>query len=130
YRTRRSGETAARWFLIRLLALLWQIYSGRRSLQIHFRQCGHRCGGSRAKSSRMAWRTAGESWWGGGPVFFFFPPLFFGAGVVGGGGNDPLLKGNANEGLSRMSLEVVKTKFFFHLLVSLLANPTRLDGGC
>ena len=42
------------------LALLWQIYSGRRSLQIHFRQCGHRCGGSRAKSSRMAWRTAGK----------------------------------------------------------------------
>ena len=28
------------------------------------------------------------------------------------------------------SLEVVKTKFFFHLLVSLLANPTRLEGGC
>jgi len=27
------------------------------------------------------------------------------------------------------SLEMVKTKFFFHLLVSLLANPTRLDGG-
>ena len=42
------------------LALLWQIYSRRSSLQIHFRQCGHRCGGSRAKSSRMAWRTAGK----------------------------------------------------------------------
>ena len=28
------------------LALLWQIYSRRCSLQIHFRQCGHRCGGS------------------------------------------------------------------------------------
>src|SRR5215831_5336995 len=28
------------------------------------------------------------------------------------------------------SLKVVKTEFFFHLLVSLLANPTRLDGGC
>ena len=28
------------------------------------------------------------------------------------------------------SLEVVKTEFFFHLLVSLLANPARLDGGC
>src|SRR5215472_206097 len=28
------------------------------------------------------------------------------------------------------SLEVVKTEFFFHLLVSLLANPTRLDGSC
>jgi hypothetical protein len=27
------------------------------------------------------------------------------------------------------SLEVVKTEFFFHLLVSLLADPTRLDGG-
>src|ERR1700719_1319534 len=28
------------------------------------------------------------------------------------------------------ALEVIKTEFFFHLLVSLLANPTRLDGGC
>ena len=44
----------------KFLALLWQIYSCRCSLQIHFRQCGHRCGGSRAKSSRMAWRTAGK----------------------------------------------------------------------
>jgi CRP-like cAMP-binding protein len=43
-----------------LLALLWQIYSRCCSLQIHFRQCGQRCGGSRAKSSRMAWRTAGK----------------------------------------------------------------------
>src|ERR1700730_12573341 len=49
------------------LALLWQIYSRRRSVQIHFRQCGHRCGGSRAKSSRMAWRTAGQSGGGGRP---------------------------------------------------------------
>jgi len=24
---------------------------------------------------------------------------------------------------------VVKTEFFFHLLVSLFANPSRLDGG-
>jgi putative tryptophan/tyrosine transport system substrate-binding protein len=46
--------------LVIKLALLWQIYLRRRSLQIHFRQCGHRCGGSRAKSSRMAWRTAGK----------------------------------------------------------------------
>ena len=42
------------------LALLWQICLGRRSLQIHFRQCGHRCGGGRAMSSRIAWRTAGK----------------------------------------------------------------------
>ena len=45
---------------VHTLALLWQIYSRRRALQIHFRQCGHRCGGSRAMSSRMAWRTAGK----------------------------------------------------------------------
>src|SRR5262249_54340305 len=64
-RTRNPSETSPRLrprgFLCgQPLALLWQIYSGRWSLQIHFRQCGHRCGGSRAKSSRMAWRTAGK----------------------------------------------------------------------
>ena len=42
------------------LALLWQIYSRRGWLQIHFWQCGHCCGGGRAMSSRMAWRTAGS----------------------------------------------------------------------
>jgi hypothetical protein len=31
--------------------------------------------------------------------------------------------------LPRSPLEVIETKFFFHLLVSLLANPSRLDGG-
>ena len=28
------------------------------------------------------------------------------------------------------SLEVIKAEFFFHLLVSLLTNPTCLDGCC
>jgi hypothetical protein len=28
------------------------------------------------------------------------------------------------------SLEVIETELFLHLLVSLLANSTRLDGGC
>ena len=42
------------------LALLWQIYLRCRCLQIHFWQCGHRCGSGRAMSSRMAWRTAGR----------------------------------------------------------------------
>jgi putative tryptophan/tyrosine transport system substrate-binding protein len=43
------------------VALLWQIYSRRRrSLQIHFWQCGQRCFGGWAMSSRMAWRTAGK----------------------------------------------------------------------
>ena len=27
------------------------------------------------------------------------------------------------------SFEVIETQFFFQLLVSLLANPSRLDGG-
>jgi len=49
----RGDETVAA-VAARALALLWQIYSRRCSLQIHFRQCGHRCGGGRAMSSRMA----------------------------------------------------------------------------
>src|SRR3954464_6966053 len=66
------------------LALLWQIYSRRGSLQIHFRQCGHRCGGGRAMSSRMAWRTAGKVGWGGGPLILFFPALLLRGGDAGG----------------------------------------------
>jgi len=54
------GEKVTQWEWRLSLALLWQIYSRRCSLQIHFRQCGHRCGGSRAKSLRIAWRTAGK----------------------------------------------------------------------
>src|SRR5262249_25073325 len=38
-------------------------------------------------------------------------------------------EGMTGQTLPRSSLEVVKTEFFFHLLVSLLANPSRLDGG-
>ena len=56
----RRGMATGLRLLGQELALLWQIYSRRRSLQIHFRQCGHRCGGSRANSSRMAWRMAGK----------------------------------------------------------------------
>src|SRR5262249_60956355 len=93
------------------LALLWQIYSGRRSLQIHFRQCGHRCGGSRAKSSTMAWRTAGKGGWGGGPVVFFFPFFFFGAGGVGGRGKGHLYKRESGKGLPESSPEAGKTKY-------------------
>jgi hypothetical protein len=50
------------------LTLLSQIYSRCFSLQIHFLQRGHRCGGGRAMSSRMAWRTAGNVGRGGGPL--------------------------------------------------------------
>ena len=57
---RPGGNITGVSYLNTELALLWQIYSRRCSLQIHFRQCGHRCGGGRAMSSRMAWRTAGK----------------------------------------------------------------------
>src|SRR5262249_15119608 len=100
------------------LALLWQIDSGRRSLQIHFRQCGHCCGGSRAKSSRMAWRTAGKVGWGGGPVGLFFPPFCWGAAVLGGGVSGHRSKGMRGEGLSGSVLEVGKDQLFFYLLGS------------
>src|SRR5260221_2149615 len=43
-----------------VLALLWQIYSCCFSLQIHFLQRGHRCGGGRAISSKICWRPAGQ----------------------------------------------------------------------
>ena len=43
---------------LRTLALLWQIYSRRCLLQIHFRQCGHRCGGGRSMSSGAELPTA------------------------------------------------------------------------
>jgi hypothetical protein len=49
-----AGEARSAPMSAQGLALLWQIYSRCRSLQIDFRQCGHRCGGSRAKRSRMA----------------------------------------------------------------------------
>src|SRR5438132_10824242 len=62
--------------MVETLALLWQIYSRCFSLQIHFLQRGHRCGGGRAMSSRMAWRTAGNVGRGGGPLILFFPPCF------------------------------------------------------
>src|SRR5262245_18901911 len=32
--------------------------------------------------------------------------------------------------LPRSALKMIKTEFFFHLLVSLVAYPSRLDGGC
>src|SRR5262249_57516247 len=56
------------------LALLWQIYSCRCSLQIHFRQCGHRCGGNRAKASRTAAPTARPARSSPPPHHPFFPP--------------------------------------------------------
>ena len=46
------------------------------------------------------------------------------------GVSDHRHEGMTVKALPGSSFEVFKTEFFFHLLVSLLANPTRLDGGC
>src|SRR4030095_11186836 len=109
------------------LALLWQIYSRRSALQIHFRQWGHRCGGGRAMSSRMAWRTAGQVGWGGGPVFLFFPPCCFEPAILEESVGDHRHERMTMQTLPRSALEVIETEFFFQLLVSLFANPSRLD---
>ena len=34
------------------------------------------------------------------------------------------------QALPGSTLEVIEAKFFFQLLMSLFANPSRLDGGC
>src|SRR6267142_3579268 len=124
---RHAGAHGQRPLL--LLALLWQIYSRRCSLQIHFRQCGHRCSGSRAMNPRIAWRTAGKVGWGGGPLFLFFPPCCCEAAMLEEGVRDHRHERMAMKALPGSSLEVIETEFFFQLLVSLLANPSRLDGG-
>jgi hypothetical protein len=46
--------------------------------------------------------------------------------MLEGGVNDHRHKRMTVKALPGSSLEVVKTEFFFHLLVSLLANPTRV----
>jgi transposase len=60
---RRPTKVAAIALANKLARMAWAImasttladfYSCRRSPNSHFRQCGHRCGGGRAKSARMA----------------------------------------------------------------------------
>src|SRR5262245_7137692 len=81
-------------------------------------------------NSRMAWRTADKVGCGGGPVILFFPPYCFEPTILQERIGNHRHQCMAMEALPGSALEVVKTKFFFHLLVHLLANPTRLDGGC
>src|SRR5437660_2586398 len=117
------------WRWPQRLALLWQIYSRCFSLQIHFLQRGHRCGGGRAMSSRMAWRTAGNVGRGGGPLILFFPPCCFKPAILEESVGDHRHERMTVKALPGSALEVIETKFFFQLLVSLLANPSCLDGG-
>src|SRR5882672_4106773 len=78
---------------------------------------------------RIAWRTAGKVGWGGGPLILFFPPCCCEAAMLEEGVRDHRHERMTVKALPGPSLEVIKTEFFFQLLVSLLANPSRLDGG-
>src|SRR5215510_581542 len=73
---------------------------------------GGGCGLSSAMSRKISWTRCCE-------------PAMLEEGV-----SDHRHKRMTVKALPGSSLEVVKTEFFFNLLVSLLANPTRLDGGC
>jgi hypothetical protein len=76
----------------------------------------------------MAWRTAGKVGWGGGPLILFFPPCSCKAAMLEEGVRDHRHERMAVKALPGSSLEVIETEFFLQLLVSLFANPSRLDG--
>ena len=77
----------------------------------------------------MAWRTAGKVGWGGGPLILFFPPCCFEPAILEESVGDHPHERMTMQALPGSALEVIETEFFFQLLVSLLANPPRLDGG-
>jgi len=77
----------------------------------------------------MAWRTAGKVGWGGGPSILFFPPCRCEAAMLEESVRDHRHERMTVKALPGSPLEVIETEFFFQLLVSLLANPSRLDGG-
>jgi hypothetical protein len=66
----------------------------------------------------------GQGWVRRRPVDCFFPPCCFEPAILEEGVGEHRHKRMSVKALPASSLEVVKTKFFFHLLVSLLANPT------
>src|SRR2546429_9877457 len=80
-------------------------------------------------SSRMAWRRADKVGWGGGPLILFFPPCCCEPAMLEESVSDHRHERMAMQALPGSALEVIETQFFFQLLVSLLANPSRLDGG-
>src|SRR6187200_444992 len=80
-------------------------------------------------SSRMARRTAGKLGCGGGPLILFFPSYCCEAAILEECVCDHRHERMTVKALPGSPLEVIETEFFFQLLVSLLANPSRLDGG-
>jgi hypothetical protein len=62
-------------------------------------------------------------------LILFFPPCRCEAAILERGVSDHRHERVTVKALPGSSLEVIETEFFFQLLVSLLANPSRLDGG-
>src|SRR5260370_40490763 len=110
-------STPLNWSPHPRLALLWQIYSRSFSLQIHFLQRGHRCGGGRAMSSRMAWRTAGNVGRGGGPLILFFPPCCFKPAILGESVGDHRHERMTGKPLPGSPLHTLQTTLSFSLLI-------------
>ena len=77
----------------------------------------------------MAWRTAGKVGCGGGPLILFFPPCCLEPAMLEESVGDHRHQRMTVEPLPRSAFEVIETEFLFQLLVSLLADPARLDGG-
>ena len=69
-----------------------------------------------------------QSWLGRRPIDSFFPPCCCESAMLEKGVDDHCHKRMTVKALPGSSLEVIETEFFFQLLVSLLANPSRLDG--
>ena len=78
----------------------------------------------------MAWRTAGNVGCGGGPQILFFPSCCCEAAMLEKSVSDHRHQRMTMKALPGSSLKMIETKFFFQLLVSLFANPSRLDGSC
>ena len=72
----------------------------------------------------------GQSWLGRWAVDFFFPPCGCEAAILEEGVGDHRHERVTMKALPGPALEVIKAKFFFQLLVRLLADPSRLDRGC
>ncbi len=62
-------------------------------------------------------------------MILFFPPCCLEPAVLEEGVGDHRHERMTMQTLPGSALEVVETKFLFQLLMSLLANPPRLDGG-
>ena len=77
----------------------------------------------------MAWRTAGKVGCGGGPLILFFPFCCCETAILEEGISDHRHERMTMKALPGSAFEVIETEFFLQLLMRLLANPSRLDGG-